>query len=136
MGERGVRNAEVEGSNPFASTSSFLQLPIIRSMNMLCPKCGRETPASARFCVRCHATLRFACPVCKHAQTHGGACDSCGTDFAKYAVVLEMQLAAAAEAERKRRKSRATLVRQLVLLPVTGGLSLLKHFHDQMRDRG
>lgn len=103
---------------------------------MLCPKCGRETPSTAWFCIRCHATLRFTCPTCKHAQTHGGACDSCGTDFAKYALVLEMQLAGAAEAERNRHRSRAMLIRQLVLLPVTGGLSLLKHFHDQMRKSG
>jgi zinc-ribbon domain len=101
-------------------------------VTLLCPKCGRETPATARFCIRCHATLRFTCPACKHAQTHGGTCDA---DFAKYAVVLDMQLAAA-EAERKRYRNQATLVRQLVLLPVTGGLSLLKYFHDQMQKSG
>jgi 8-oxo-dGTP pyrophosphatase MutT (NUDIX family) len=51
---------------------------------MLCPKCGHANPDGTPFCMECHATLLFKCPVCWHQQTHGGNCDQCGTNFAAY----------------------------------------------------
>jgi hypothetical protein len=51
---------------------------------MLCPKCGHANPDATPFCVACHATLIFKCPVCWHQQPHGGTCDQCGTNFVAY----------------------------------------------------
>lgn len=51
---------------------------------MLCPKCGHNNTDATPFCVECHATLLFKCPVCWHEQTHGLTCDNCGTNFAAY----------------------------------------------------
>jgi hypothetical protein len=102
---------------------------------MRCPKCGRETPDTASFCIRCHATLRFVCPACRHPQDHGRTCDACGADFEKYLEVLETRMVEQAEAERRRTRARASLLRQVLLLPLTGGLSLLKYFHDRLQGK-
>ncbi len=102
---------------------------------MRCPQCGRETPDTASFCIRCHATLRFVCPACRHPQDHGGTCDACGADFEKYLEVLGTRMVEQAEAERRRARARASLLRQVLLLPLTGGLSLLKYFHDRMQGK-
>src|SRR5437660_3813539 len=58
---------------------------------MKCPKCGSEARDIARFCRRCHATLRYQCPSCRHEQRQGSVCENCGIDFLKYvnAVVAE-----------------------------------------------
>src|SRR5450755_2083253 len=49
-----------------------------------CPKCGTDARDIARFCPRCHATLRFECPSCGNTQRAGGKCEKCGIDFVKY----------------------------------------------------
>jgi len=100
---------------------------------MDCPKCKTANPDDVQFCTRCHATLRYICPSCKHDQAHGGTCDQCGVDFAKYAVMMHFQAKATADKERARSKSRSTLVRQILLLPLTGGLSLLNHLRSKLR---
>lgn len=94
---------------------------------MNCPKCGHDNAETARFCVHCHMTLRFTCPACEHIQAHGGTCDACGVDFVKYAAVLQFQMEQTARAEREKAKARTAAVKQVVLLPVTGGWSLLKY---------
>ncbi len=100
---------------------------------MLCPKCHHDNPGTAQFCIRCHATLRFVCPACKHDQDHGGKCDQCGVDFAKYTAMLIFQAKDTAAQERARTRERASIFKQILLLPVTGGLSLLKFFSDRLR---
>ncbi|HEV2419992.1 MAG TPA: zinc ribbon domain-containing protein [Terriglobia bacterium] len=94
---------------------------------MTCPKCQTASPATARFCVRCHAPLRFTCPSCGHAQETGGKCGKCGVDFAKYAAVLEFQMAKEARERREGAQTRHDLIKQALLLPVTGGWSLLRY---------
>ena len=79
---------------------------------MLCPKCQRDNPQTAQFCLRCHATLRFICPACKHTQDHGGNCDECGVDFAKYSAMLIFKARDTAEQGRVRSKQRASIVKQ------------------------
>jgi hypothetical protein len=93
---------------------------------MTCPKCFRENPDSARFCVRCHMTLRFICPACKHVQTHAGQCDRCGVDFQKYAVMMQFEMESSLRSDRERTRARSAILRHLLLFPLTGGYSLLK----------
>jgi len=93
---------------------------------MRCPKCGHSNPESVQFCTRCHMTLHFVCPACRHTQDHGGRCDKCGVDFLKYAMAMHSQYEAQANRERSRARGRNTLLKQIILLPLTGGLSLLK----------
>jgi hypothetical protein len=49
-----------------------------------CPKCGRENPGSAYFCISCHQILIHRCPKCWHEQRTGAICEKCGTCFALY----------------------------------------------------
>jgi Double zinc ribbon len=100
---------------------------------MVCPKCQRENSDTAQFCTRCHMTLRFVCPSCRHIQTHGGKCDACGLDFMKYAMTLQYELKTKADQERERLKTRSSILKQILLLPITGGFSLLKFFRSRLR---
>ena len=97
---------------------------------MKCAKCGHETSDTKQFCVRCHAPARFTCPACKHIQDHGGQCDQCGVDFVKYATMLVFQGQTAAQQERLRKKGWSEAFRQILLLPITGGWSLLKYLRQ------
>ena len=101
---------------------------------MRCTKCGHENPDTNEFCSRCHAPARFTCPACKHQQDHGGKCDDCGVDFVKYATMLVFQERESAQQSRLRKKGRSEVIRQILLLPVTGGWSLLKYLR-QSRNR-
>ncbi|SRR5487761_1433258 len=94
---------------------------------MTCPKCGNGNPETARFCVRCHMPLRLTCPACQHVQTHGGTCEKCGVDFLKYATILQFRMEQTVRSEREKAKARNEVVKQVVLLPITGGWSLLKY---------
>jgi len=100
---------------------------------MDCPKCRHQNPDSAQYCLRCHAPLRYICPACKHVQSAGGKCEKCGVDFAKYAAMLQFQLAAESQQERARMKTRSEVYKQIMLAPLTGGLSLLKYFRSRLR---
>ena len=72
-------------------------------------------------------TLRFTCPACQHVQRRGGTCEQCGVDFVKYAAILQFQMEQKVRAEREKAKARSAAVKQIVLLPITGGWSLLKY---------
>ena|SRR5579863_4151947 len=100
---------------------------------MICPKCQCENPETARFCVRCHMTLKFTCPSCKHTQEHGGACEQCGLDFGKYVGVMQFQMEKESRQQRESAKTRNELVKQALLLPVTGGWSLMKYVRSALR---
>ena len=99
---------------------------------MQCPKCFQVNPDQAQFCTRCHAPLRFICPACKHAQARGGKCERCGVDFAKYAAMLVFKAKEDASLGRARARSRAGIIKQILLLPVTGGFSLLKYIRSRL----
>jgi hypothetical protein len=100
---------------------------------MRCPKCQHENPDSGQFCLRCHAPLRYVCPSCKHVQDHGGQCDACGVDFMKYAMMLQFEMKKQSDEERARLRQRSSIVKQILLLPITGGFSLLKFFRSRLR---
>lgn len=93
---------------------------------MQCPKCGVEARDSDIFCRRCHATLRYKCPSCANVQSHGGNCDKCGIDFAKYAGVLMAQNQVEVNRERDRLKHRSGLLKTLILMPLDGGISFFR----------
>jgi hypothetical protein len=100
---------------------------------MQCPKCHEDNAATAQFCTRCHTPLRYTCPACKHVQTHGGQCDQCGVDFAKYAAMLMFSAQDTARRDHERTRERTSFVKQLLLLPITGGISLLKFLITRAR---
>ena len=94
---------------------------------MQCHKCGQENPDTNEFCSRCHNPSKFTCPACRHIQEHGGKCDECGVDFVKYAMMLVFQDQVSTQRARLRKKGRGEVIRQIFLLPITGGWSLLKY---------
>jgi zinc-ribbon domain len=99
-----------------------------------CPKCGSEARDVARFCSRCHMTLRYFCPACKHEQRHGQKCDMCGVDFAKYVFAIMSTKRVAGDALRDRMDRRTNFVTQAILAPLTCGLSLLKYLFREAGD--
>jgi len=101
---------------------------------MQCPKCKAEARDIARFCPRCHATLRYTCPSCQHEQRQGGTCEKCGVDFLKYigAVVAAKQVEA--DAVHERLEHRSTFLKNVLLMPFNMGIPLLKQlFHGSRR---
>jgi hypothetical protein len=92
---------------------------------MRCPKCGGDNPEKVQFCVRCHAPVRYTCPACHHLQDHGGHCDECGLDFEKYAAMLVFHAQERSQLERQKSLHRSSLFKQILLLPLTGGLSIV-----------
>jgi len=100
---------------------------------MQCPKCKQANPETATYCVRCHTPLKYTCPSCRHVQLHGGTCEKCGVDFAKYAAMLVFRAQDQAAAQRDRAQQKSALWRQLLLLPITGGLSLIKFLLGKAR---
>jgi hypothetical protein len=93
---------------------------------MKCPKCGNEARDVARFCQRCHMTLRFECPSCKHEQRRGGTCEKCGVDFLKYITAVVTAKKTEADAEHERLEQRSRLMRNMMLTPFTLGIPLLR----------
>lgn len=100
---------------------------------MQCPKCHHENRQGVQFCTRCHTPLRFTCPSCGHVQQQGGKCERCGVDFAKYAAMLVFQASADVQDRRRRSQERASLAKQILLVPLTGGLSLLRYLFSRFR---
>ncbi len=100
---------------------------------MECPKCHRRNPDTAQFCLGCHTPLRYVCPSCKHEQLQGGECEKCGVNFAKYLAMLQFQMKSEADENRKRLKTRSAIYKQILLLPITGGWSLLNYIRTRLR---
>ena len=100
---------------------------------MECPKCRHQNPETSQFCLRCHTPLCYVCPACKHVQREGGKCEKCGVDFAKYAMLLQFQMQSQAEQNHQRSKARTSILKQILLLPITGGLSLLGFLRSRLR---
>ena len=71
-------------------------------------------------------TLLYKCPSCGSAQRHGGKCDKCGVDFAKYAAMLISQEQARVDRQHEKRRGTSETWKQLLLLPLTGGFSLVR----------
>src|ERR1700735_571105 len=98
-----------------------------------CFKCGADAREIARFCPRCHATLRYECPACKHEQRKGGSCEKCGIDFVKYIGAVVAAKRIEADQIHDRIERRTGIIKQVFLLPITGGYSLFKYFRNRSR---
>jgi Double zinc ribbon len=95
---------------------------------MECPKCATPVRDVARFCTRCHATLRYECPACHHGQRHGGTCDRCGIDFLKYLSAVVAGKQAEADVIHDRVERRSMLIKHIFYTPFTLGIPLLREF--------
>jgi len=91
-----------------------------------CPKCGAEVRDIARFCQRCHNTLRFECPACHHEQRHGGTCEKCGVDFLKYISAVMAAKKNEADVIHDRLEQRSMLMKNVLWVPLTLGIPLLR----------
>jgi NMD protein affecting ribosome stability and mRNA decay len=93
---------------------------------MQCPKCGTQVRDIARFCIRCHATLRFQCPSCANEQLHGGTCEKCGVNFLKYIGAILAAKKAEADQFHDRLEQRSTLLKNMLWVPFTLGIPLIR----------
>lgn len=101
-----------------------------------CPKCAGEARDIARFCPRCHATLRYECPSCGHEQRQGGKCEKCGVDFLKYIGAVMMAKKAEADVIHDRIEQRSSLLRNILWFPFTLGIPLIRqYFVSRDRDK-
>jgi predicted RNA-binding Zn-ribbon protein involved in translation (DUF1610 family) len=125
-GSRAAAGAGAASGDPLA--------PAVPVVMIKCPKCGGNARDIARFCPRCHATLRYQCPACAHEQRHGGTCDACQIDFVKYVTAVVTQKQAEADVIHDRIERRSGLVKNLLLVPITGGFTLLRYLFVS-RDR-
>jgi hypothetical protein len=99
-----------------------------------CPKCGTDVREVARFCQRCHHTMRYECPSCHNQQRTGGKCEKCGIDFLKYVGAVVTQKQAEADAFHERIEQRSTLMKNILWLPFTLGFPIIRDYFVK-RDR-
>jgi hypothetical protein len=91
-----------------------------------CPKCGAAVREVARFCQRCHMTMRFECPSCGNKQRTGVKCEKCGINFVKYIGAVVAPKQAEIDTIEAKLDRRSAFLKNLVALPLTGGISLVK----------
>lgn len=70
-------------------------------------------------------TLRYTCPACKHEQRTGGSCEKCGVDFLKYITAVVDAKKDSRDLAQEHFDRRSSLVKNVLMIPLTGGLSLL-----------
>jgi hypothetical protein len=121
------------GSVPRARIESPANASVPAQRMIKCFKCGVDAREIARFCPRCHATLRYECPACKHEQRKGGSCEKCGVDFLKYIGAVVAGKKVEADQIHDRIERRTAIIKQVFLLPITGGFSLIKYFRTRSR---
>jgi hypothetical protein len=91
-----------------------------------CPKCGAAVREVARFCQRCHMTMRFECPSCGNKQRTGVKCEKCGINFVKYIGAVVAAKQGEVDMIEAKLDRRSAFLKNLVALPLTGGISLVK----------
>jgi hypothetical protein len=99
-----------------------------------CPKCGSDVREVARFCQRCHHTMRYECPSCHNQQRTGGKCEKCGIDFLKYIGAVVTQKQAEADVFHERMEQRSTLMKNILWIPFTLGIPIIRDYFVK-RDR-
>jgi hypothetical protein len=123
----GVASANGTASKPGApgAMSGSFATPLSQP-TVKCPKCGTAVREVARFCQRCHNTMRFECPACRNSQRSGGKCEKCGVDFMKYIGAVVAAKQAESDAIQDKFEQRSTFMKNLLVVPFTGGLSLIR----------
>src|ERR1700683_3845940 len=91
-----------------------------------CPKCGATVREVARFCQRCHMTMRFDCPSCGNKQRTGVKCEKCGINFVKYIGAVVAPKKPEQDTFEQRLERRNALLKNILAIPLTGGLKLFK----------
>ena len=103
---------------------------------MQCPKCKADARDIARFCPKCHATLRYQCPSCGHEQRQGGTCEKCGVNFLKYITAVVATKRVEADATHERIEQRSSLLKNLLLIPFNMGIPLVRNLLSADKARG
>jgi zinc ribbon protein len=99
-----------------------------------CPKCGAAVREVARFCQRCHMTMRFDCPACGNKQRTGVKCEKCGINFVKYIGAVVAAKQPEQDTLEAKMERRSALLKNVLAIPLTGGLKLFKQlFHASNR---
>jgi hypothetical protein len=98
-----------------------------------CPKCGAAAREVARFCPRCHATLRYECPSCHHQQRQGGTCEKCGVDFLKYITAVVAAKKDEPDMIYERFERQSGLLKNILWTPFTLGIPLIRKFFAPSR---
>ena len=80
-------------------------------------------------------TLRYSCPACKHEQRKGGTCEKCGVDFLKYITAVVDAKRDARDVEQERLDRRSGLIKNIFMLIITGGLSVVRLFRPKFETR-
>ena len=99
-----------------------------------CPKCGSDVREVARFCQRCHHTMRYECPACKNSQRAGGKCEKCGVDFLKYISAVVSAKKAEADTAHERLEERSNFLKNILWIPFTLGFPIIRDYFVK-RDR-
>jgi hypothetical protein len=89
----------------------------------------------ARFCRKCHTTLRYECPACKHEQRQGGTCEKCGVNFLKYITGMVANKQIGPDPVYERQERRSTLLKNLLYVPFNLGIPLLRNLFAGSGDR-
>jgi|ERR1700691_4505938 hypothetical protein len=100
--------------------------PAVTQATIPCPKCGAAVREVARFCQRCHMTMRFDCPACGNKQRIGVKCEKCGINFVKYIGAVVAAKKPAEDTIEQRLERRSALLKNILAIPLTGGLKLFK----------
>jgi zinc-ribbon domain len=100
--------------------------PAVPQATIPCPKCGAAVREVARFCQHCHMTMRFECPACGNKQRTGVQCEKCGINFVKYIGAVVAAKKPEEDTIEQRLERRSALLKNILAIPLTGGLTLFK----------
>jgi hypothetical protein len=117
-----------------SSTSPGAPAASAAQRTLKCPKCGTNVREVARFCQRCHHTMRYECPSCHNQQRIGGKCEKCGIDFLKYIGAVVTQKQVEADAIHERLEQRSTLMKNILWMLFTLGYPIIRDYFIK-RDR-
>ncbi len=128
---RAAAPPKTSAASPVEAGTSATSAP---QKTVKCPKCGTDVREVARFCQRCHHTMRYECPSCHNQQRTGGKCEKCGIDFLKYIGAVVTQKQAQADAIHERLEQRSTLMKNILWMPFTLGYPIIRDYFVK-RDR-
>jgi predicted RNA-binding Zn-ribbon protein involved in translation (DUF1610 family) len=126
LADKSTRPRTAANSSPVPHSTNALSMTPPQQATVKCPKCGATVREIARFCQRCHNTMRYECPACGHQQRTGGNCEKCGINFIKYVTAVVAAKQAEADAIHDKIEQRSTLMKNLLFIPFTGGISLIR----------
>jgi hypothetical protein len=121
-----VRTSDTRQNKQIVANTSDPTATVSPQATIPCPKCGAAVREVARFCQRCHMTMRFECPSCGNKQRTGVKCEKCGINFVKYIGAVGAPTQAEEDTIEAKMDRRSALLKNVLAIPLTGGLSLFK----------